>query len=129
MGLLKKENWVIDLLLMIFSFGAYILMPSYQLDLFEQDKWYSNSKYWLAGILLFCFPAIIMLVILVVQMTVKIAKKMNIGGKSIYDNVYIWIALLITPVIGWSLLIVMYLYLHIFIILNIKSGNVKGLEK
>lgn len=125
MGLLKKENWIINCLMMIFTFGGYILIPAYQLKLFEKDKWYSNYKYWLCGTLLLVFPVIIMLLILVIQMTIKVASYMKVNGSFIYENVYIWIALLIVPIVGWCLLIVMYIYLHFSIIVKIKKGTLK----
>lgn len=125
MGLLKKENWIINCLMMIFTFGGYILIPAYQLKLFEKDKWYSNYKYWLCGVLCLFFPVIVMLLVLVVQMTVKVASCMKIDGGVIYENVYVWIALLIVPVLGWCLFLVMYIYLHFSIIVKIKKGTLE----
>ena len=122
MGLLKKENWIINLLMMIFTFGGYIVIPAYLLKLFEKDKWYSNYKYWLVGCLMLLFPAFIMLLILVIQMTVKVASHLKVDGSIIYENVYVWIGLLIVPVIGWCLFLVMYIYLHFSIIIGIKNN-------
>ena len=122
MGLLKKENWIINLLMMIFTFGGYIVIPAYLLKLFEKDKWYSNRKYWIVGCLMLLFPAFIMLLILVIQMTVKVASRMKVDGSIIYENVYVWIGLLIVPVIGWCLFLVMYIYLHFSIIIGIKNN-------
>ena len=33
MGLLKKENWLMILIMMIFTFGGYIVIPAYLLKL------------------------------------------------------------------------------------------------
>ena len=127
--MLKKQNWLIDLFMMIFTLGTYIVIPAYSLKLFEKGKWYSNYKYWLFGILLFFLPATIMLVILVIQMTVEVAKKAKIDGGYIYENPYVWIGLLIVPIIGWCLFIVMYLYLQFSIVLQIKKGVFNEIEK
>lgn len=127
--MLKKQNWIIDLFMMFFTFGTYIVIPAYSLKLFEKNKWYSNYKYWLFGALLFFFPVVIMSIILVVQMTVSVANKARIDGGYIYENPYIWIGLLIVPVIGWCLLIVMYLYLQFSIVLQIKNGVFNEIEK
>lgn len=126
MGLLKKENWIINLVMCIFTLGGYIVIPASLLNLYEKDEWYSNLKYWICGLIMLVFPVIIMLFVLAIQMTVKIAKLCKIDGENIYGNVYVWIILLIIPIIGWILFIVMYLYLHFFIILKIKDG---ALEK
>lgn len=125
MGLLKKENWLLNLIMMLSTFGGYIVIPAYLLKLFEKDKWYSNYKYWLFGTLLLLLPAIIMLVILIIQMTVKVANHLKIDGSYIYNNVYIWIGLLIVPLVGWCLFIVMYIYLHFSIIASIKKGTLE----
>ena len=36
--MLKKQNWVIDLFMMLFTFGTYIVIPAYSLKLFEKNK-------------------------------------------------------------------------------------------
>ena len=126
MGLLKKENWIINLIMSIFTLGGYIVIPAYLLKLYKKDKWYSNPKYWLCGAIMLFFPIMVMLIVLTIQMTVKVALYSKIEGENIYGNVYVWIVLLIIPVVGWILFIVMYFYLQFFIILKIKEG---ALEK
>lgn len=120
--MLKKENWFIYFIMMIFTFGGYIVIPASQLKLFQKDKWYSNYKYWLFGSLSLVFPVFIMLVILIIEMTVEVALKLKVDGSDIYGNPYVWIGLLILPVIGWVLFLVMYIYLHFYIVINIKKG-------
>lgn len=120
--MLKKENWFIYFIMMIFTFGGYIIIPASQLRLFQKDKWYSNYKYWLFGALALFLPVIIMLVVLVIEMTVEVALKLKVDGSDIYGNPYVWIGLLIVPVIGWVLFLVMYIYLHFYIVINIKKG-------
>ena len=120
--MLKKENWFIYFIMMIFTFGGYIIIPASQLRLFQKDKWYSNYKYWLFGALALFLPVIIMLVVLVIEMTVEVALKLKVDGSDIYGNPYVWISLLIVPVVGWVLFLVMYIYLHFYIVINIKKG-------
>lgn len=122
MGLLKKENWFINLMMAIFTLGGYIVIPAYLLKLYEKDKWYANPKYWICGAIMLLFPVVLMLVVLALQMTVRVASYGKIEGENIYGNVYVWITLLAIPVVGWILLIVMYIYLQFFIILKIKEG-------
>lgn len=123
--MLKKENWFIYFIMMIFTFGGYIIIPASQLRLFQKDKWYSNYKYWLFGALALFLPVFIMLVILIIEMTVEVALKLKVDGSDIYGNPYVWIGLLILPVIGWVLFLVMYIYLHFYIVINIKKGVLK----
>lgn len=123
--MLKKENWFIYFIMMIFTFGGYIIIPASQLRLFQKDKWYSNYKYWLFGALALFLPVFIMLVVLVIEMTTEVALKLKVDGSDIYGNPYIWIGLLIVPVIGWVLFLVMYIYLHFYIVINIKKGVLK----
>ncbi len=123
--MLKKENWFIYFIMMIFTFGGYIVIPASQLRLFQKDKWYSNYKYWLFGALALFLPVFIMLVVLVIEMTTEVALKLKVDGSDIYGNPYIWIGLLIVPVIGWVLFLVMYIYLHFYIVINIKKGVLK----
>lgn len=120
--MLKKENWFIYFIMMIFTFGGYIIIPASQLRLFQKDKWYSNYKYWLFGALALFLPVFIMLVVLVIEMTVEVALKLKVDGSDIYGNPYVWISLLIVPVVGWVLFLVMYIYLHFYIVINIKKG-------
>lgn len=120
--MLKKENWFIYFIMMIFTFGGYIIIPASQLKLFQKDKWYSNYKYWLFGTLALFLPVFIMLVILIIEMTTEVALKLKVDGSDIYGNPYVWIGLLIVPVVGWVLFLVMYIYLHFYIIVNIKKG-------
>ena len=123
--MLKKENWFIYFIMMIFTFGGYIIIPASQLRLFQKDKWYSNYKYWLFGALALFLPVFIMLVVLVIEMTTEVALKLKVDGSDIYGNPYVWISLLIVPVVGWVLFLVMYIYLHFYIVINIKKGVLK----
>lgn len=118
MGLLKKENWFIIFLMMIVTLGMYVVIPAYQLKLIEKNKWYSDYRYWLCGALMLIFPVFIMLLVFIIQMTVKLAKTLHVNGDFIYNNVYVWIILLIIPVVGWVLFIVMYIYLQFSIIIK-----------
>lgn len=125
MSLLKKENSFINALLIIITFGVYSFIPAYLLGLLDKNEWYYNKKYWLFGLILFIVPAVIMLLIFIIQVNIKLANYLKINGSNIYNNPYIWITLLIIPVIGWTFIIVMYLYLEFFIIINVIKGNLE----
>lgn len=123
MSLLKKENWLVCLILNILSQGIFTFVLGYFLKAYEKDVWYTKWQYWVFGTLCFIFPALIMLLVFETQITVKVASKLNVTGKEIYDNPYTWIICLIVPVIGWILLCVMILYLQLFTVVALYKGN------
>jgi hypothetical protein len=125
MDLFKKKNWFVWMILylLIGPFTSIILAG--MLDLFNEDSWYCNWKCWLTGALCLLFPLSIMIIVLIFQLTCMIANELDVSGSSIYYNPYTWIVCMIIPFIGWSLLIVMYLYMVIQIIVKIQSGKLE----
>ena len=123
MGLLRKENWFVCLMLSFLSQGMFAFVLAYFMEAYEKDAWYRKWQYWVFGALCFIFPIFIMFYVFEIQMMVKVASKLEVTGKEIYDNPYTWILCLIVPVIGWILLIVMSLYLQIFTIVALYKGN------
>jgi TRAP-type mannitol/chloroaromatic compound transport system permease small subunit len=95
------------------------------LDLYDEDAWYSNWKNWLIGALCFLFPLSIMIVVFMIQLTTSIAEELDVSGSDIYKSPYTWLICMIVPFVGWSLLIVMYLYLVIQIITKIHNGKLE----
>ena len=122
MSLLKKENWLVFLVLTIMTEGFFNLVIAYLMGLYDKKAWYSNYKYWLYATLCLIFPVIIMFIVFEVQMIVTLARKLEVPGSEIYSNIYVWILCLIVPVIGWIILIVMLLYVIIWPIIMLKSG-------
>lgn len=122
MSLLKKENWWIWLLLAIFSQGTSSIVLGALLNVYDKEAWYAKWQNWLIGSLCFFFPALIMFAVLVIQMLVLSAAKLEIKGKELYLSPYIWIMGLIVPFIGWALIIFMLLYLEIEILVALYKG-------
>ena len=122
MNLFKKQNWFVWMILylLIGPFTSIILAGL--LDLYDEDAWYSNWKNWLIGALCFLFPLSIMIVVFMIQLTTSIAEELNVSGSDIYKSPYTWLICMIVPFVGWSLLIVMYLYLMIEIVCKIYQG-------
>lgn len=123
MNLLKKENWLACLLLNIISQGLFTFVLAYLMKVYEKDAWYKKWQYWVFGTLCFLFPVFIMLLVFQTQIMVKVASKLEVTGKEIYDNPYTWVICLIVPVIGWILLFVMIIYLEIFTVVALFKGN------
>ena len=122
MSLLKKENWWIWLLLTIFSQGTSQIVLGALLEVYDKEAWYAKWQNWLIGFLCLFFPAFIMFTVLVIQMLVLSAAKLEIKGKELYLSPYIWIMGLIIPFIGWGFIIFMLLYLEIGILIALNKG-------
>lgn len=130
MDLLKKENWWLWLLIEIFGQGIGIFILAALLKVYKKDAWYSKWYYWLIGALCCFFPAVIMILVLSIQLTVECAKKLDVAGREVYASPYVWIVGLIVPILGWVFLAVINIYLTIFIIAAIYQGKAERfLEK
>lgn len=123
MSLLKKENWIVCLILNLITQGFFTFILAYFLGIYEKEAWYKKWQYWVFGSLCLIFPAFIMLLVFTVQITVKVASKLDVPGKEIYDNPYTWVICLIAPIVGWIVLFVMVLYLELFTIVSLYKGN------
>lgn len=123
MKILKKENWWIWLLLMIFSSSSSILVLGALLDVYDKDAWYAKWQYWVLGVLCFMFPAAIMATVFVLTITCKTAAKLEVPGSEIYLSPYIWILCLIIPILGWIMFIVMTLYISIWPLVMLYNGK------
>lgn len=123
MKILKKENWWIWLSLMFFSGGSDIFSLGALLDCYDKNSWYANGKNWLLGFLCFIFPGLIMIIIFHIQILCLTAAKLDVKGKEIYLSPYIWLLCIIVPILGWILAIVMFIYLHIYILVALHGGK------
>ena len=109
MDLLKKENWWIWLILLLFSSGASPIVLGAMLNIFEKDAWYTKWYIWAIGLILI-IPFVVMIYILYISITCKTAAKLEIKGYEYYLSPYIWMILIIIPFIGWIIFIVLYLW-------------------
>lgn len=123
MDLLKKENWWIWLFLMIFGNGSATIVLAALLGLLKKNAWYANWKNWVLGLILFVLPAAVMMYVLMIQTTCMTAAKLEVKGHEYYLSPYIWLLLMIIPIIGWLLMIILYLYLNICILIALYKGK------
>lgn len=123
MNILKRDNWWIWLLLLFFSGGTSILVLGALLDVYDKEAWYAKWQYWVIGLILFIFPVFIMLTIFEIEILCKVAARLSVDGKEIYLSPYIWIILFIIPIFGLILLLVMFIYLNIMYIIELKRGS------
>ena len=125
----KKEYWWLWLILFLFSGGTISIVLADNLNLLDKDAWYMKSKYWIIGAICFFFPLGIMGLVFTIEMTCKIAAKLGVSGKELYLSPYIWLMLLIIPILGWILFMALTLYLYIRILISIYQGKLERLSK
>lgn len=123
MKLLERKNWVVCLFLTILLLGFFPFVLAFQLHLYDEDAWYTNWRYWFFASLCFVFPVFILLFVFMVQMTSKVASTLKVPGKEIYATPYSWILCIVVPVVGWVLLIVMYLFIILWTIVMLAKGE------
>lgn len=123
MSLLKRKNWWVCLLLQTLSFGLFTFLLAYYLKAYDEDAWYQDWRYWFFAGLAFVFPIMIVALVFAIQIACQVAATLNVPGKEIYNTPYSWIICLIVPVVGWSLLIVMYIYIMIWSIVMLAKGQ------
>ena len=122
MKLLKKENWWIWLLLFIFSEATSTIVLGAMLDVFDKKAWYTKWYIWIIG-LIFMLPISVMIVVFNLEITSKTAAKLEVKGADYYLSPYIWIILLIIPILGWLAFISLILYLNIAILVKLYKGS------
>ena len=123
MKILKRENWWIWLLLMLFSSGSSNIVLGALLDVYDKYAWYANKWYWIIGLLCFIFPAFIMLSVFMLQISCETAAKLGVKGSEYYLSPFVWLLLLIVPIIGWTLLTVMIIYIYVWTLVALYNGN------
>lgn len=123
MELLKKENWWVNLLLTLFTDGFYSFILGIFLKVYNKDAWYTKWYYWGLGLVCLIFPAFIMLAVFSIQISIEVAKKLDVPGKEIYASPYVWIICVIVPIIGWVFLAVLSFYLTFWPIVMLAKGN------
>lgn len=122
MFLLKKEKWWIWLLLFIFSEATSTIVLGALLSVCDKKAWYTKWYIWVIGLVLI-IPFSIMAMIFNLQITSNTAAKLEVKGSEYYLSPYIWIILLIIPVVGWIAFVALILYLNIAILVNLHKGN------
>jgi len=122
MYLLKKENWWIWLILFIFSSATSAIVLGALLDIFDKKAWYANWRIWVVGLVLI-LPISVMVFAFNIEITSKTAAKLEVKGSEYYLSPYIWIILLIIPILGWIVFAGLILYLNIAILVKLHKGN------
>ncbi|MCM1370523.1 MAG: hypothetical protein NC181_01335 [Clostridium sp.] len=122
MKILKRENWWIWLLLMLFSSGSDTFVLGALLDTYRSNAWYRKWYYWVLG-LVFILPFIAMISAFYVEILCKSASKLNVAGKELYLSPYTWILCIIIPILGWIFAFIMLIYIKIDMLYRLYLGD------
>ena len=122
MKILKKENWWVWLLLLLFSQGSSNFVLGALLDVYDKKAWYTRWYIWVIGLVLI-IPFGVMVTVFTLQILSKTAAKLDVKGSEYYLSPYIWIILIIIPFIGWIAFAALTLYLEIAILVKLHAGN------
>ena len=117
---LKEKNFWIYVVLNVVTFGLFTFYIGYKLHLYDKSAWYYRWYYWVLGFLLGIFPGLIMFLVFSVQIGSLVSAKLDVPGKEIYLPPYVWIVSLIVPILGWTLFIVLYFYVHFWYLFSLK---------
>ena len=108
---------------MMITQGLAIFALAAALHAYDKEAWYTNWTYWVIGVICCFFPALIMLTVLIFQLIVAIADRLEVPGREVYTSPYTWILCLVVPILGWTLFIAMELYLAIEILVQLYRGK------
>lgn len=122
MRYLRKKNWFICFLLNLVTLGMFTFYIGKKLDVYEDDAWYCNFSFWVISFLLGIIPSIFLFVVFNIEIGSRVCEKLSVPFDKYYSYPYIWILFLIVPVIGWSLFIVFYIYVHFWYIFYLERG-------
>lgn len=117
-----KRNQILYLILNILTLGFFTFYVAYKLDLYDKKAWYFKWYYWFFAFLCGFLPGIIMLLIFNIKMACLVSLKFKTPGMEVYSYPYSWIVCLIVPILGWSLFIILYVYVHVWYIFLMDGG-------
>ena len=93
------------------------------MDVYDKDAWYAKWYYWVIGLLLFALPFSVMIIVFTLQILCKVSAKLEVPHKDLYLSPYVWIFLLIIPILGWIVFVILMIYLEIMIFVQLHKGN------
>ena len=123
MEILKRENWWIWLIITLVGQEVAPLVIGALVGVYDKNAWYAKWYYWVIGLICLIFPAIVMFMVFIIQITALTAYKLEVPGSELYLSPYIWLLCFIIPIIGWICLSVLLLYLPIMIIVKLYQGK------
>ena len=120
--MLKKENYLKCLILNILTCGLFTFYIGKKLKVYDKSEWYAYYYVWFLGLLFGIYPAIFMFILFYIQIGVEVSKKIGVPLENFYAYPYVWILSLIVPFVGWSVFILLLVYVHIWYAIYLKRG-------
>ena len=123
MKILKKKYWLFCLILDIITLGLFTFYVARKMEIYDRNAWYSNGYYWMLGFLCGIIPGIVMFIVFYIEIGCKVCEGLLVPFENIYVYPYFWIVSLIIPIFGWTIFIIMVIYVHFWYIFYLKRGN------
>ncbi len=118
---LNKKYFWLYVVLNFLTLGFFTFYIAYKLNLYDKKAWYCRWYYWVLGFVFGIFPGLVMFLIFNIKIGCLVSSKLNVAGDEIYLLPYIWIVSLIVPVLGWTVFIVLYFYVHFWYLFSLKD--------
>ncbi|MBR3198941.1 MAG: hypothetical protein IKG27_02890 [Bacilli bacterium] len=122
MNILKRKYWYVCLILSISTLGLYTFYVGKKLHVYDKEAWYSNKYFWILSFICGIVPGLIMFFIFYIEIGCMVCKKLSVPFDNYYIYPYIWVISLIIPIIGWTLFIILVIYVHFWYIFYLKRG-------
>lgn len=123
MKILKRKYFLLCLILDILSLGLFTFYLAKKMKVYEEDAWYFNKYYWILGFICGIIPGLIMFIVFYIEIGCKVCEGLLVPFENIYAYPYIWVISLIIPIIGWTVFVIMLIYVHFWYIFYLKRGN------
>lgn len=117
-----KKSFII-LILNILTLGLYTFYIGSKLKVYEKNAWYKKWYIWFLGFFLGIIPGMIMFLIFYIKVGCLVSGKLHVPLSHYYAYPYVWILCVIVPIIGWSLFIVLNIYVHTWYSAYLKRGD------
>lgn len=121
--MLKIKSGFLWFLLSLLTLNISVLFLGKKLKVYKKNAWYTKWYYWILALFFGIVPALIMFFIFIIQINVKVCEKLEVPGNEIYGFPYVWIGSLIVPIVGWTLFIILILYIYVMYLLRIFQGK------
>lgn len=122
MNILKKKYWFLCLTLNIITLGLFTFYVAKKMKVYEKNAWYYNKYYWILGFICGIIPGIIMFVIFYIEIASLVSFNLSVPLEKYYIYPYTWIVNLIIPIFGWTIFIIMIIYVHVWYTIYLKRG-------
>ena len=121
--MLKRKSGFLWLLLSLLTCNISVLFLGKKLKVYNKNAWYTNWYYWVLGALLGIVPALVMFFVFMIQINVKVCEKLEVSGSELYGLPYVWIGSIIIPIVGWTLFIILLLYIYVMYLVSLFQGK------